>query len=116
MGSPLPVSIARLADELSALPGAAAVALGGSRATGTHRPDSDWDLGLYYRGAFDAAGVRALGLPGYVSDVGEWGPIVNGGAWLTVDGRAVDVLYRDLDVVEGWLEDAERGTFEILPQ
>lgn len=35
---------------LGALPGIRAVVLGGSRARGTHRPDSDWDLGLYYRG------------------------------------------------------------------
>jgi predicted nucleotidyltransferase len=26
-----------------------AVALGGSRAAGTQRPDSDWDFSLYYR-------------------------------------------------------------------
>jgi predicted nucleotidyltransferase len=106
----------RVAASLAGLPGVVAVVLGGSRATGTHRPDSDWDLGLYYRGAFDVGGIRGLGLPGYVSEVGEWGPVVNGGAWLTVDGAAVDVLYRDLDVVEGWLGDAQRGAFEILPQ
>ncbi|HEY1276049.1 MAG TPA: hypothetical protein VGF25_14125 [Thermoleophilaceae bacterium] len=32
----LPPHVAALADELAALPGAAAVVLGGSRATGTH--------------------------------------------------------------------------------
>lgn len=38
------------ADRLAALPTVQAVALGGSRAQGTHRPDSDWDLAVYYRG------------------------------------------------------------------
>ena len=105
-----------LTAALAELPGVVAVVLGGSRAAGTHRPGSDWDFGVYYRGSFDPGGVRALGLPGYVSEVGEWGPIVNGGAWLTVDGAAVDVLYRDLDVIERWLADAQRGAFEILAQ
>jgi predicted nucleotidyltransferase len=93
--------------------------LGGSRADGTHRPDSDWDLGLYYRashGRFDPAAVGALGHPGYVSRLGEWGPIVHGGAWLTVDGEAIDVLFRDLDRVEEWLADAREGRFAVLLQ
>jgi hypothetical protein len=51
-----------------------------------------------------------------VSELGEWGPIVNGGAWMTIGGAAVDVLFRDLDVVERWLGDAEHGRFEVLAQ
>jgi hypothetical protein len=93
--------------------------LGGSRADGTHRPDSDWDVGVYYRSSgpgFDPGAVRGLGRPGYVSGLGEWGPIMDGGAWLTVDGIAVDVLFRDLDRVEGWLADAEDGRFAVLTQ
>lgn len=35
-----------VADRLAALPAVRAVALGGSRAEGTHGPDSDWDLGV----------------------------------------------------------------------
>jgi predicted nucleotidyltransferase len=108
--------VAPLAGELARLPGVVAVVLGGSRATGTERPDSDWDLGLYYRGAFDPARVRELGHPGHVSGLGEWGPIVNGGAWLTVGGTPVDVLFRDLDVVEGWRREAEAGRFDVLTQ
>jgi predicted nucleotidyltransferase len=111
--------VAALAGELAGLPGAVAVVLGGSRADGTHRPDSDWDLGVYYRGSqrpLDPAAVRALGHPGHVSELGEWGPIVHGGAWLTVGATAVDVLFRDLEVVERWLADAEAGRFEVLAQ
>ncbi|MEU4775255.1 nucleotidyltransferase domain-containing protein [Micromonospora sp. NPDC023644] len=40
---------AGLADRLCTVGGVVAVALGGSRARGEHRPDSDWDLGLYTR-------------------------------------------------------------------
>lgn len=93
--------------------------LGGSRATGTHRPDSDWDLGLYYRGSqqsFDPGALRRLGVEGHVSELGEWGPIVNGGAWLTLDGLPVDVIFRDLDTVEEWLREARHGRFEVLCQ
>ena len=93
-----------------------AVALGGSRATGTARSDSDWDLGVYYRGALDPGEIRALGHAGYVSALGGWGPIVNGGAWLTVGGIAVDVLYRDLDQIEAWTADAETGRFSGVAQ
>lgn len=115
----LPAPIAKLAATLADLPGVEAVVLGGSRATGTHRPDSDWDLGLYYRSGakrFDPEGLRDLGYAGQVSGLGEWGPIVHGGAWLTVADTPVDVLFRDLDRVEGWLREAERGRFEVLNQ
>ena len=104
------------ADRLATLPTVRAVALGGSRAQGTHRPDSDWDLAVYYRGPFDPADLRALGWDGEVSEVGGWGGgVFNGGAWLTVDGRRVDVHYRDLDVVERELAEAEEGRFRVEP-
>lgn len=41
-----------VAARLAALPGVEVVTLGGSRVEGTRRPDSDWDLPLYYRGHF----------------------------------------------------------------
>ncbi|WP_445524049.1 nucleotidyltransferase domain-containing protein [Streptomyces cyslabdanicus] len=104
------------ADRLAALPGVRAVALGGSRAQGTHRPDSDWDLAVYYRGRFDPADLRAVGWEGEVSGIGAWGGgVFNGGAWLTIDGRRVDVHYRDLDVVEHECAEAEEGRFRVEP-
>jgi Nucleotidyltransferase domain len=116
---PLPAHVAALAAELADLPGAVAIVLGGSRATATHRPDSDWDLGVYYRGSeqpLDPDDLRRLGHDGHVSQLGEWGPIMNGGGWLTIDDTLVDVLYRDLDTVERWLDDAQHGRFEVLSQ
>ncbi|MFH9086075.1 nucleotidyltransferase family protein [Streptomyces sp. NPDC017673] len=108
--------LATTADRLAALPTVRAVALGGSRAQGTHRPDSDWDLAVYYRGPFDPDDLRALGWPGEVSDLGGWGGgVFDGGAWLTIDGRRVDVHYRDLDVVAHELAEAEQGRFRVEP-
>lgn len=108
--------LATTADRLATLPTVQAVALGGSRAQGTHHPDSDWDLAVYYRGPFDPADLRAIGWPGEVSEVGGWGGgVFNGGAWLAVDGRRVDVHYRDLDVVERELGEAEEGRFRVEP-
>jgi hypothetical protein len=103
-----------IADRLAAIPGVVAVALGGSRADGRHRPDSDWDFGVYYRGGLDPAHVRALGWEGEVFAPGEWGGgVMNGGAWLRVDGRRVDLIYRDLDEVEHWLAEARAGRYEV---
>jgi hypothetical protein len=108
--------LADLTARLAGLPTVQSVALGGSRAAGTHRPDSDWDLAVYYRGEFDPADLRALGHPGDVSEIGGWGGgVFNGGAWLTVDGRRVDVHYRDLAVVEHELAEASAGRFHWEP-
>ncbi|MFE6283931.1 nucleotidyltransferase family protein [Streptomyces sp. NPDC057877] len=103
-------------DRLAALPGVRGVTLGGSRAQGTHGPDSDWDMAVYYRGAFDPDDLRAVGWDGEVSEVGAWGGgVFNGGAWLSIEGRRVDVHYRDLDVVERVRADAEEGRFGVEP-
>jgi hypothetical protein len=105
--------VEHLAARLAAIPGVVAVTLGGSRATNTAVAGSDWDFGLYYRGRLDPGDVAALGWPGRVFAPGEWGRLVNGGAWLTVDGTKVDLIYRDLDDVEHWTAAAEAGEFEI---
>jgi predicted nucleotidyltransferase len=108
--------LAATADRLAALPAVEAVTLGGSRAQGTERPDSDWDLAVYYRGAFDPADLRAVGWEGEVCELGAWGGgVFNSGAWLTIEGRSVDVHYRDLDVVEREAAEAEAGRFRVEP-
>jgi hypothetical protein len=90
-----------------------AVTLGGSRAGGAVHPDSDWDFGVYYRDSIEADDVRALGFEGTVVEPGAWGRLVNGGAWLTVEDQRVDLLYRDLGVVQHWLDEAEAGRYEV---
>ncbi|WP_328633790.1 nucleotidyltransferase domain-containing protein [Streptomyces sp. NBC_00356] len=113
------VFLDRLADRLDALPGVHAVTLGGSRAQGTHTAASDWDTAVYYRGSeglFEPRHLRDVGWEGEVSEIGGWGGgVFNGGAWLSVDGRRVDVHYRDLDVVEHELAEAEAGRFHWEP-
>jgi predicted nucleotidyltransferase len=42
--------VRHVGDCLAELPGVEAVTLGGSRAEGTSRPDSDWDFSLYFQG------------------------------------------------------------------
>src|SRR5919109_1969427 len=102
-----------LADRLMEIPGVVAVTLGGSRAGSVLDSDSGWEFGLYYRETIRADDVRALGFEGTVVEPGAWGRLVNGGAWLTVEGQRVDLLYRDLDVVQHWLAEAEAGRYEV---
>lgn len=106
----LPQPIIDLVDELAAARGVVAIALGGSRALGVGDAGSDWDLGLYYRSPVD---LSALAAHGTVYPPGSWGRLMNGGAWLRCAGDRVDVLLRDLDVVEHWTHRAERGEFEV---
>lgn len=103
-----------VSDHLAALPGVLAVTLGGSRAQGTHRPDSDWDFAVYYRGKFDPQDLRDLDWPGDVFELGAWGGgVFNGGAWLAVDGRRTDVHYRDLDTIDREIAGAQDGRFRV---
>ncbi|MDP4503476.1 nucleotidyltransferase domain-containing protein [Nonomuraea turcica] len=107
-----------IAARLAEVPGVVAVVLGGSRARGTHRPDSDIDLGLYYRGRLDVDKLRALarevtGEPVDVTEPGGWGPWVDGGGWLTVKGWRVDWIYRDLDRVHRIWRDCREGRNEV---
>ena len=105
----LPQPVAELVDVLAAMPDTVAVVLGGSRALGSNDAGSDWDLGLYYRGRIDLAALAARGT---VHPPGSWGRVMNGGAWLRCGSEKVDVLLRDLDVVEHWTRRAENGEFE----
>jgi predicted nucleotidyltransferase len=108
---------ASVAARLAEIDGVAAVALGGSWARGDAHPDSDLDLGIYYRAARRPAlaALRHLAeelddaRPLAVTDFGEWGPWIDGGAWLRIDGRRVDWLYRDLDRVALAIKDSRAG-------
>ncbi|MFI0226599.1 nucleotidyltransferase domain-containing protein [Streptomyces lydicus] len=108
----------KIAAKVAGVPGVVGVMLGGSRARGTHRPDSDWDLGVYYRDEPDLAALEALaaevtGGPVEVFAPGAWGPWVNGGAWLVLpDGSHVDWILRDVDRVRRVWEECRAGRFE----
>lgn len=116
-----------LAGMLVEVPGVVAVMLGGSRARGAALPDSDVDLGLYYRPPLDVPRLRELAAAvaearsgsaagPEVTEPGEWGPWVDGGGWLRIDGTAVDWIYRDLNRVHRSWELAQSGTFTFHVQ
>lgn len=107
----------RIVALLSAIPGVEALALGGSHARGTQRPDSDLDVGLYYHEAapFDLNAVRraaeeiAGGTPVDVTDFYGWGAWVNGGAWIHTPAGKVDFIYRNIEQVQRTIDEAKRG-------
>jgi predicted nucleotidyltransferase len=117
-GDPGLAAAGEMAAALCRVPGVAAVTLGGSRARGEQRPDSDTDIGVYYREPLDSGGLRTLaarlaGRPVDIAPPGGWGPWVNGGAWLSVGGAQVDWILRDLDRVRRVWADCQAGRFEI---
>ena len=57
-------------------PNAEAVNLGGSRARGDHRSDSDWGFAVYYRDAIDIRYFEELGWSGHVYRPFEWGQVM----------------------------------------
>lgn len=113
-----PIPIADLASRLMTAGGVVGVVLGGSRARGCHDPDSDYDVGVYYDGddSLDVSSLDRIAAefddergPGLFAPPGGWGKWVNGGAWLTVGGRRVDVILRDLRRVEKAVADCLAG-------
>jgi len=107
----------RIVNALGQTPGVAAVVLGGSYARGTQREASDLDLGLYYLEAAPfsiadvkrvAASVSVQNAP-VVTDFYEWGPWVNGGAWVQTEAGKVDFLYRNLNQVQQIIDEAHQG-------
>lgn len=110
-----------LVGRLSRIEGIEAIVLGGSYARGRARPDSDIDVGLLYRDdtPFSISEIRSVcadlndAQDPVVTNIGEWGPWVDGGAWLTMGGQRVDLLYRSLDKIDRVILDAEEGKYEL---
>ena len=114
-----------LAARMAGAGGVVGVTLGGSRAAGTHVEGSDTDMGVYYRAPLDVGALQAVA--DSVADVvpdrsarltqpGGWGPMVDGGGWLSVGGSPVDWIYRDLDRVHASWADARVGWYEFRSQ
>ncbi len=118
--------IDRIVAEIAGVAGVVAVVLGGSRARGTATPESDIDLGIYYDPAAPPDLARLSTIASALDDarrsnlltnLGGWGPNINGGGWLTVADTPVDVLYRDLARVATAIADCRAGAlwFEYQP-
>jgi len=118
------VLLGRLVRAFGGVPGIRAIVLGGSRARGEATAQSDYDIGLYYEADHPIDTGRlakaAMLLPGAASSsvtaIGEWGPWINGGAWLTVAGTRVDLLYRELGKVREVIEACRAGRIERVYQ
>jgi hypothetical protein len=109
--------LSSLVNQLAATARVKAVVLGGSYARGTQHASSDLDIGVYYSDAapFTIDDIRriaagAAGQSATVTGFYEWGPWVNGGAWLHTPASKVDFLYRSLDKVEKTIHEAIAGT------
>ncbi|WP_110516501.1 nucleotidyltransferase domain-containing protein [Herpetosiphon llansteffanensis] len=117
----MPVQIIDLVVErLRTVAGVEALVLGGSRARGTHHAESDIDIGIYYRSDLDVAALQShaqalddLQREQLVTEIGGWGPWINGGGWLTIQAMPVDWLYRDLNKVEQVLAACQAGQVTI---
>jgi len=114
--------IQRIKEELDGLPGVVGIVLGGSRARGTHRPDSDIDIGVYYDESkgFNTKDIEksALNLNDekkehLITALGEWGTWINGGGWLVVNGYHVDLIFRDIKRVSEVIDDCLSGVVSI---
>jgi hypothetical protein len=110
--------LARIVPALADVPGVAAIALGGSRARQTAHDASDYDVGLYFS-MDEPLDVDRLLLAAKtlvddpdaaaVTPVGEWGPWIVGGGWLSVGGQKVDLLYRCVEDVARGIDACRAG-------
>lgn len=111
--------VTQMIQDLSQLQGVEAIVLGGSYARAAARPDSDVDLGLYYsensppsiENIQTLAKKYSVTPDCVVTQFYEWGPWVNGGAWIHTNAGKIDWLYRNIDQMDRVLADAERGLF-----
>ncbi len=127
-----PLELAQtVSQRLSEIDGVIAVVLGGSRARGNARPNSDIDLAMYYHPekSLDINHLRALAdeledadpaLKLYndrgPTELGGWGPFINGGAWLEIQGQRMDWLYSNISQVQQAISDAVAGKSVLYHQ
>ncbi|KQL49615.1 DNA polymerase subunit beta [Brevibacillus choshinensis] len=115
-------TISKLVNSLKQINGVRAIVLGGSRARGSHNENSDIDIGIYYdsRYGLDIQGLQKVatdmddtGRLNVVTEIGGWGPWINGGGWLVVNHYPVDFLYRDLNKVSTVMQQCHSGEITV---
>jgi nucleotidyltransferase-like protein len=97
-----------------------AVVLGGSYAAGVASENSDLDIGIYYseERPFNIDDIKLIAKKYAVADdttvtgFYEWGPWVNGGAWIETASGQVDFIYRNTQQVSRTIEKAKTGEWE----
>lgn len=106
-------------EDLKDIRNVSAIVLGGSYAEKMATIASDLDIGIYYEKdkPFDIKEIErvaqkyAIENP-TVTDFYQWGPFVNGGAWISTSQGKVDFLYRNINQVADIIEKAKRGEWE----
>jgi len=107
-----------ISRELEGVPGITGVVLGGSRARGTHHEKSDIDIGIYYDDSegFDTGKLSRIAAKlddghreNLITQIGGWGPWVNAGGWLIIQGYHVDFILRDIKRVSQVIDDCLAG-------
>jgi hypothetical protein len=127
-----PLELAQVVSQrLGEIEGVVAVVLGGSHARGDAKPNSDIDLAMYYHPEkpLNIGQLRALAdelenadptLKLYEdrgpTELGGWGPFINGGAWLEIRGQRVDWLYSNIPQVQQAISDAVVGKSVLYHQ
>lgn len=107
-------------EELKNIDNIKAIVLGGSYATGMATDTSDLDIAIYYyeEKPFDIEAIKLIA--GKYANVDkptvtgfyEWGPWVNGGAWIKTAKGKVDILYKNIDQITSTIEKVKRGVWE----
>ena len=109
-----------ITNELKQVDGVKAIVLGGSYAIGMATENSDLDIGIYYSelNPFDIEKIRNVAekiansdkptVTGYY----EWGPWVNGGAWINTENGEVDFLYKNIEQITRTIDNAKNGIWE----
>lgn len=113
--------LTQVVHAFNGISGIDAIVLGGSRATGTASEASDIDIGIYYdEKVFDIKSfkLKAASLDDdrridAITDLGAWGPWINGGGWLKIDGVAVDILFKNTRKVIAVIDDCLNGKLTI---
>jgi hypothetical protein len=113
-------TIDNLVNDLQKVKGVIAIVLGGSYAAGVAKEDSDMDIGIYYSTTdpFSIDDIRTIAskysVAGdiTVTNFYEWGPWVNGGAWIQASCGQIDFIYRNLEQVSTTIEKAKKGEWE----
>lgn len=114
--------ISNIVDSLKHITGISAIVLGGSRARGTESHNSDIDIGIYYDSSkgLDITQLRRVAAAidddhreNLVTEIGDWGPWINGGGWLKVNQIPVDFLFRDQNKVSHVIEECIMGGITI---
>lgn len=109
-----------ISSDLQKIDNISAIVLGGSYSTGRANYKSDLDIGIYYHEnhPFSIDEIKlvakkyAIEKTPVITDFYEWGPWVNGGAWIETSAGKVDFLYRNINQVRRTIQNAQDGIWE----